>query len=62
LGIQLLELASKARVLYDQQPVLERRRMLNYVFSNSTWKGGRLSVTFRQPFDILADANLAYRK
>ncbi len=61
-GIQLLDLASKARVLYDQQPVLERRRLLNYVFSNSTWKGGRLSVTFRQPFDILADANLAYQK
>ena len=61
-GVQLLEMASKARTLYDQQLMLERRRLLNYVFSNSTWKQGRLTVTFRQPFDILANTNLSYQK
>jgi hypothetical protein len=38
--------------------MLQRRRLLNYVFSNSTWKDGRLTPTFRQPFDMLADANV----
>ncbi len=61
LGVQLLELASNAHTLYEQQPMLERRRLLNYAFSNCTWKEGRLTVTFRQPFDILADTNLAYQ-
>ncbi len=61
-GVQLLELSSKAHSLYEQQPMLERRRLLNYAFSNCSWKGGRLAVTFRQPFDILADTNLAYQK
>ncbi len=61
-GVQLLELASKARTLYDQQSVLDRRRLLNYLFSNSFWREGHLTVTFRQPFDIIADTNLAYQK
>jgi site-specific DNA recombinase len=59
-GIQLLELASTARTLYEQQPMLERRRLLNYTFSNCTWKDGRLTVTFRKPFDTIADTNAAY--
>ena len=61
LGVQLLELASNAHTLYEQQPMLERRRLLNYAFSNCTWKEGRLTVAFRQPFDILADTNRAYQ-
>lgn len=60
-GITLLDLASKANILYDAQPFLERRRLLNYVFSNSTWKNGKLTPTYRQPFDMLADANIAYQ-
>lgn len=56
-GVQLLELAAKAHALYSQQPMLQRRRLLNYVFSNSTWKDGRLTPVFRQPFDMLANAN-----
>ncbi len=43
-----------ARRLFAKQEPQEKRRLLNFVLSNSTWKNGELSVTFRQPFDLLA--------
>lgn len=59
-GIRVLELAQKAHALYLEQPASEKRRLLDFVFSNSTWKGGTLTPGFRQPFDLLADANDAW--
>ena len=32
----------------------EKKRILNFVFSNSSWKDGRLIPTYRKPFDLLA--------
>jgi len=32
----------------------EKRKLLNLVLSNCTWKGGELTAKYRQPFDILA--------
>ena len=32
----------------------ERRRLLDFVLSNSTWGNGELRVRFRQPFDLIA--------
>lgn len=53
-GIRLLELASRAYALYAKQDGFEKRRLLNFVLSNSSWKGGELTPKFRQPFDLLA--------
>jgi hypothetical protein len=53
-GVRLLYLAHDARRLFAKQEPQEKRRLLNFVLSNSTWKNGELSVTFRQPFDLLA--------
>jgi site-specific DNA recombinase len=53
-GIQLLELAQSARRLFDRQEAREKRRLLDFVVSNCSWKGGELAVYLRQPFDILA--------
>ena len=53
-GIQLLELARNAHVLFETQPASEKRRLLDFVVSNSTWKDGELTVTYRRPFDMLA--------
>ncbi len=53
-GVQLLELANRAHDLFQKQPPSEKRRLLNFVLSNCTWKGGELSAEFRQPFDMLA--------
>ena len=48
--------------LYHQQSMAEKRRLLQFVHSNSIWKDGRLYPKFRKPFDIIADTNLAYNK
>ena len=55
-GVQLLELAHKAHVLFQSQPAMEKRKLLDFVLSNCTWKGGELAAKYRQPFDILAVA------
>jgi site-specific DNA recombinase len=54
-GVQLLELASRAGELFRSQESAEKRELLRYVLSNSTWKGDQLTPTFRQPFDLILD-------
>ena len=53
-GLNLLELVSKAHKLFESQLPHEKRRLLRFVLSNCTWKGGELQPTFKQPFDLLA--------
>src|SRR5215469_14325957 len=48
--------------LFEKQEPREKRRLLNFVVSNSTWRGGELAVTFRQPFDLLAETALAHAR
>jgi len=55
-GIKLLELAQSARALFETQPPREKRRLLDFVLSNCSWKDGDLTVEYRQPFDVLAVA------
>jgi site-specific DNA recombinase len=55
-GVQLLELAQSAHVLFESQAPGEKRKLLNFVLSNCTWKGGELTANYRQPFDVLAVA------
>ena len=54
-GVRVLELAKNAQRLFDTQEPREKRRLLNFVVSNCSWKGGELTVALRQPFDLLAD-------
>jgi len=58
-GVRLLELSKKAYFLFKKQNPHEKRRLLNFVCSNSTWKDRSLTATFLQPFDIIAVANIA---
>ena len=55
-GVKLLELARKAHVLFRKQEPRKKRRLLDFVVSNCTWKGGELGATYRQPFDLLTVA------
>ncbi len=55
-GVQLLELAHNAHVLFESQPPAEKRKLLDFVLSNCSWKDGELTVKYRQPFDVLAVA------
>ena len=55
-GIKLMDLARRAHELFENQSPKEKRRLLDFVLSNSTWKNGELQVKYRQPFDVLAVA------
>jgi site-specific DNA recombinase len=61
-GVRLLELARQAHALFQKQEAREKRRLLNFLLSNCARKGGELTAVFRQPFDMLADANVHQRE
>jgi hypothetical protein len=61
-GVRLLELARNARRLFERQEPREKRRLLNFLVSNCSWKSGELTATLRQPFDLLAKTTLALEK
>ncbi len=61
-GIKLLELAHQAHGLFETQPPSEKRKLLDFVLSNCTWKDGKLEAQYRQPFDLIASAALADRQ
>ncbi len=54
-GVALLELAKDAQRLFAKQEAREKRRLLDFVLSSCQWNDGRLTPTFRQPFDLLAE-------
>lgn len=54
-GIKILELSNRAWELYQKQEMTEKRELLNFVFSNSTWACGKLSPTYRKPFDLISE-------
>ena len=54
-GVRLIELAQNARRLFEKQDSREKRRLLNFLVSNCSWRDGELSVTLRQPFDLIAE-------
>jgi site-specific DNA recombinase len=66
-GWLLLQLMPQAELvryyfLFEKQNPAEKRRLLDFVWSNSTWKDQTLNATFRQPFDILAVTNTAWQR
>ena len=50
-GVRLIELAQNAQRLFEKQNSREKRRLLNFLVSNSSWQDGELNVALRQPFD-----------
>ena len=60
--LELVELAKKAYFLFKQQNSSEKRKLLNFVCSNSTWKDQTLTATLRQPFDLLALTNTTWQR
>jgi DNA invertase Pin-like site-specific DNA recombinase len=56
-GIALVELANRAAELFEKQPPREKRKLLDFLLSNCSWGDGVLTPTFRQPFDMIADAS-----
>ena len=58
-GIRILELAQNAQRLFARQEPRQKRRLLNFVLSNCVWDDGKITPTFRQPFDLLAETTQA---
>jgi site-specific DNA recombinase len=56
-GLQILELAKQAELLYQMQPPAEQRRLLDTVLSNCTFDRGTLCPTYSKPFDLLVRGN-----
>jgi len=55
-GVKLLELAQLAHSLFIRQTAAEKRRLLDYLVSNSIWDGKNLAIEFKQPFDIISQS------
>jgi site-specific DNA recombinase len=55
----LIELARRAVELYEKQEMSGKRRLLQFVCSNSTYKDGKLRIVYRKPFDLLIDTKQA---
>jgi site-specific DNA recombinase len=61
-GVRLIELAQNAQRLFEKQDSHEKRRLLNFLVSNSYWRGGELTVKLQQPFDLIAETTAAEAK
>lgn len=48
-GVMLLELANRASELFAVQPASEKRRLLDFVLPNCSWKAGELTPCFANP-------------
>lgn len=55
IGGQIIELARQAYDLYQKQDNRERRRLLDFVVSECSYKDGTLYVTYRKPFNLFVE-------
>lgn len=55
LGLQILEFAKDAYPLFSQMPAIEQAKMLKIVLSKCELKDGKLTPTYKKPFDVLAE-------
>ena len=54
-GARILELAKNAALLYESANTDEKRQLLGFVLSNSTWKNGQLTPIYKKPFDLFVN-------
>jgi hypothetical protein len=52
--MKILKLANNAYSQYVKQNSSEKQKLLNYVLLNCSLKDGKLTPTYRQPFDLIA--------
>jgi hypothetical protein len=49
------ELANRAAELFEQQPAIEKRKLLRYDVEGCRWQQGQLRYTYREPFEEYAE-------
>jgi site-specific DNA recombinase len=57
LGLQILEFAKDAHPLFNLVENTEKAKLLKIVFSKCTLKDGKLSPTYKKPFDVLVEGH-----
>lgn len=55
-SIALLDLCQRAPALFEVQSAAEKRRLIDVICLNSTFKSQVLEITWRKPFDLLESA------
>lgn len=55
LGLLILEFAKNAYPLFSRMPAIEQSRLLRIVLSKCELKDGKLTPTYKKPFDVLAE-------
>lgn len=55
LGINILELAQRAKEIYLKRSVEEKRQLLGLVFSNLSLKDGNTSSVYHPAFQLIAE-------
>ena len=58
-AVELLTVMSKAADLFLEQSGAEQRKLLRVLLESSSWKGGELRISLREPFAQLRLSNLA---
>ena len=58
-GIRLLQLGTNAQSVLGRQDDFGKRGLLKLLLWNPIWDDGKVSATFRRPFDILAQTKIA---
>jgi site-specific DNA recombinase len=55
LGLQILEFAKDASPLFSRMPAPDQSKLLRIVLSKCELKDGKLTPTYKKPFDVLAE-------
>lgn len=61
-GVRILELASRAVELFEQQEMMEKKCLLKTLTSNFFYENGKLIPTYRKPFDLIVLMNQTLKK
>jgi len=51
----VLSLASKAYEIFESSNIEQKRKLINYVFSNLQLEGATLRYSLKKPFDLMVD-------
>ncbi len=61
-GIRIIETLKNAYWLYKRQSLVEKREMLNYLLSNVTLKGEKVSYDYNLPFSYFVNFDSCRKK
>lgn len=61
-GVRIIETLKNAYWLYKRQPLSEKREMLNYLLSNVTLNGKKVSYDYNLPFLCFINFSIWYKK